>query len=200
MGPAALFPTRRAWLWAALAAAPGIATAQARLTPRLNGDTLSVSAAGLRLLEGKPLERLRNGAAVSFDFQLSLLAEGDRSALRRAFERFTFSYDLWEEKFSVVRRGVLRQAERLSAGAAEAWCLDNIAAPVAGLPPDRRFITRLEVRLADSPDPRSVHGQSGFSLTALVEVFSRPARGREPQWTLETGPLRLADLRSAGGK
>jgi len=195
MEPPALLPTRRAVIWAALGAAP-----QASLVPRLNGDTLLVRAAGLRLLEGKPLERLKNGVAVSFDMELSLLSVVDRSTLRRAFERFTFSYDLWEEKFSVVRRGVMRQASRLTAEAAGAWCLDNIAAPVAGLAPDRRFIARLEARLADSRDPKPDVQEPGFSLTALVEVFSRPARGREPQWTLESGPVRLADLTNAGGK
>jgi hypothetical protein len=195
MEPPALLPTRRVCLWAALGAAP-----QARLVPRLNGETVLVSATGLRLVEGKPLERLKNGVAVSFDFQLSLLSDADRSTLRRAFERFTFSYDLWEEKFSVVRRGVMRQASRLTAEAAEAWCLENIAAPVAGLAPDRRFIARLEVRLADSREPKPVVQEPGFSLTALVEIFSRPARDREPQWALESGPVRLADLSKAGGK
>lgn len=195
MEPPALLPTRRALLWAALAASP-----QARLVPRLNGDSLLVRTGDLHLVEGKPLERLKNGVAVSFDFQLSLVSEADRSTLRRAFERFTFSYDLWEEKFSVVRRGVMRQVSRLGAEAAEAWCLENIAAPVAGLAPDRRFIVRLEVRLADSRDPKPVLGEPGFSLTALVEIFSRPSRGREPQWALESGPVRLADLKNAGGK
>ena len=200
MEPPALFPTRRAWLVVALAAPLPLAASEARLVPRWNGDVLLVSAADLHFLAGKPLERLKNGAPVSFDFQLSLLASADRSTLRRAFERFTFSYDLWEEKFSVVRRGVMRQASRLGAEAAQAWCLENLAAPVAGLAPDRRFIVRLEVRLADSRDERPVLGEPGLSLTGLVEIFSRPSRGREPQWTLESGPVRLADLSNAGGK
>ncbi|MCX6637832.1 MAG: hypothetical protein NT090_22480 [Acidobacteria bacterium] len=201
MEPAVLFPTRRAWLVAALAAPLQLAAREARLVPRWNGDVLLVSAADLRFLEGKPLERLKNGAPVSFDFQLSLLADTDRSSLRRAFERFTFSYDLWEEKFSVVRRGVMRQASRLDAEAAQAWCLENLAAPVAGLAPDRRFIVRLEVRLADSRDRRPVLGEPGLSLTGLVEIFSRPSRGHEPNWTLETGPLRLEEIgRQTGGK
>ncbi|MEK7753147.1 MAG: hypothetical protein AAB654_14580 [Acidobacteriota bacterium] len=201
MEPPALFPTRRAWLVAALAAPLQSAAREPRLVPRWNGDVLLVTAADLHFLEGKPLERLKNGAPVSFDFQLSLLADTDRSTLRRAFERFTFSYDLWEEKFSVVRRGVMRQASRLGAEAAQSWCLENLAAPVAGLAPDRKFIVRLEVRLADSRDARPVLGEPGLSLTGLVEIFSRPSRGREPNWALETGPLRLDEIgRQTGGK
>ncbi|MDP2997653.1 MAG: hypothetical protein Q8N47_09200 [Bryobacterales bacterium] len=201
MEPPALFPTRRAWLVAALAAPLQPGAREPRLVPRWKGDALLVSAADLHFLDGKPLERLKNGAPVSFDFQLSLLAVADRSNLRRTFERFTFSYDLWEEKFSVVRRGVMRQASRLGAEAAQAWCLENLAVPVAGLAPDRKFIVRLEVRLADSRDARPVLGEPGLSLTGLVEIFSRPSRGREPNWALETGPLRLDEIGGqTGGK
>ncbi len=201
MEPPDLFPTRRAWL-AVVFAAPLQPTAHdTRLAPRLNGDTLLVSAAGLHFLEGKPLERLKNGVAVSFDFHLSLLADTDRASLRRAFERFTISYDLWEEKFSVMRRGIARQASRLTADAAEAWCLENLAASIAGLAPDRRFIVRLEVRIADLGDGKPAAGAPGFSLTSLVEIFSRPSRGRESSWALEAGPLRLQEMgRNSGGK
>lgn len=194
MAPA-LLPSRRAWLLLPLAAAGAPAAGPAELTPRLRGDTLTVAAPGLRFLEGKTLERLKNGISVSFDFQLSLLADGDRSPLRRAFERFTLSYDLWEEKFSVIRRGVLRQASRLSAEAAQSWCLENLAAPVAGLAPERRFVIRLEIRQADGRDAKPVLGDPGLSLTGLVELFSRPARAQQANWALETAPLRLADIR-----
>jgi hypothetical protein len=198
--PPALFPSRRAWLLISFAAPGALAAGAAELVPRLRGDTLTVAAPGLRFLEGKTMERLKNGVSVSFDFQLSLLADSDRSPLRRAFERFTVSYDLWEEKFSVVRRGVMRRASRLSVEAAEAWCLENLAAPVAGVAPDRRFVIRLEVRQADSRDAKPVLGEPGLSLTSLVDLFSRPARAHEPNWALETGPLNLAGIgRTARG-
>jgi len=82
----------------------------------------------------------------------------------------------------VVRRGVMRQASRLTAEAAEAWCLENLAAPVAGVAPDRRFVIRLEVRQADLRNAKPVLGEPGLSLTSLVDMFSRPARAHEPHW------------------
>lgn len=185
MRPAALIFVSCAWL----------AAGETRLVPRRGESAIVVSAPGLRFLEGSALDRLKNGVSVSFDFQLSLLDEGDRAPLRRAFERFTFSYDLWEERFSVVRRGVLRQASRLSAAAAEAWCLDNLAVPVAGLAAERRILVRLELRVTGSREDKPA-----LSLAALIDLFSRPARGHDLRWTLETPPLRLAELNHAGGK
>ena len=42
-------------------------------------------------------------------------------------DRFTVSYDVWEEKFSVVRVSDFRRSLMLlSASSAESWCLDNI--------------------------------------------------------------------------
>ncbi len=200
MEPPALFLTRRAWCAAASTAAFGLAAGDAVVVPRMNGEALSVSAPGLRFLEGKPLDRLKDGVPVSFDFQLSLLAAGDRAPLRRAFERFTISYDLWEERFSAVRRGVLRQASRLTARAAESWCLDNLAVPTTGLARDRRVVVRLELRAADGNDSAPTRGDDGFSLTSLVDIFSRTARGRQPQWALETQAMRLDQVNGAGGK
>ncbi len=204
MAPPALFPHRRALLFAALGAPVVLRAGAAELVPRLNGDALSVTAPGFHFLEGKTVDRLRDGLPISFDFHLSLLSAPDRSPLRHAFERFTISYDLWEEKFSVVRRGVLRKASRLSARAAEAWCLDNLAAPVSGLPPERKIFVRLEVRQADTRDGKPVLTEPGLSLTGLVEIFSRPARPNEARWSVETGPLSLAEIgkpaRDAGFK
>jgi len=195
-----LFPTRRAVLRAVLGAPPALGAAPAGITPHVNGESLFVTAPALHFLEGGTIERLKNGVPVSFDFQLSLLAAADRGPLRRAFERFTVSYDLWEEKYSVVRRGVLRKASRLAADAAEAWCLENLAAPVTGMAADRRFVVRLEIRLADSKDAKPVLGEPGLSLTGLVDIFSRPARGHEQRWALETGPMRLAELNKTASK
>jgi len=178
----------------ALLAAAAILVASEDLIPRLANDHLMVSAPRLRLLSGKPLERLRNGQPVSFDFQLSVAEPGALAPLRRAVERFTFSYDLWEEKFSVVLRRSNRTASHLPAGAAEAWCLDNLQLPVRGLSLDAPVLVRLEVRGQEARDNRPVLAEPGISLTGLIELFSRPARGQQPRWTLETGPLRLGGL------
>lgn len=204
MAPPALFPHRRALIFAALGVPVALRASAAELVPRFSGDAVCVAAPGLHFLEGKTIDRLRDGLPVSFDFHLSLLSAPDRNPLRQAFERFTISYDLWEEKFSVVRRGVLRKASRLSARAAEAWCLDNLAAPVAGLPPERKVHVRLEVRQAEMRDGKPVLSDPGLSLTGLVEIFSRPARANEARWAVETGPLSLDEIgrppRGAGFK
>ncbi len=132
-----------------------------------------------------------------FISQLSLSLDGNRSILRRLPERFVLSYDLWEEKFSVTRLGGSpRTAARLSAQGAEAWCLESLAISTSGIAPDKPFWVRLDLRAVDPRDQESVVGDSGISLTRLIETFSRPARAQQPHWTLERGPLRLADLKS----
>lgn len=181
-------------LGAAVLVALALLAAAEDLIPRLAGDHLMVSAPRLRFLTGKPLDRLRDGQPVSFDFQLSVAEPGALAPLRRAVERFTFSYDLWEEKFSVVLRRSNRAASHLSAAAAEAWCLDNLHLPVRGLSLDTPVMVRLEVRGQEARDSRPVLADPGISLTGLIELFSRPARGQQPRWTLETGPLRLDAL------
>jgi hypothetical protein len=164
------------------------------LAVRLDGDRLRVSAPNLRFLAGRPLERLKNGASVAFDVQLSLSIEGGR-VRERAADRFGISYDLWEERFSVTSLGPsARSVSRLTPTAAEAWCLDHLALPAAGLPPARPFWIRLEVRAEDPRERLTAVGETGISLSRLIEIFSRPARDPQARWTEEAGPLRLADI------
>jgi hypothetical protein len=67
------------------------------------GKELHVAAPQLHFLEGKPLEQLHNGASVTYALTLTLTS--GFSATMRLQERFVLSYDLWEEKFSVVQAG-----------------------------------------------------------------------------------------------
>ncbi|MGH9629843.1 MAG: hypothetical protein ACRD7E_16120, partial [Bryobacteraceae bacterium] len=147
-------------------------------------------------LAGKPLERLRNGHSVAFNMQLSALGEAKTSVLRRSFERCVVSYDLWEEKFSVTRmRSSPSSASRLSAKAAEQWCVDNISLPSAGLPRDRSIWIRLDIQAQGPKDPPILSDDEGVSLAALVEIFSRVTGTQPPNsWKLEAGPLKIADL------
>jgi hypothetical protein len=169
---------------------------------RLAGGNLQLSAPGFRFLDGKPLERLKNGATVPFDIQVSVLADGKMVVLRRSFERFVFSYDLWEEKFSVARmRTSEATASHLSASAAEAWCLSKFSIPTAGIPDDRAFVVRVEVRAANGRDPGSRDDDEGFSITTLIDLFSRPARQHgDSQWRTESRVLRIAELRRDGSR
>jgi len=197
-GPPGL--TRRRLL-AGLAAPFPAAVSGPSLVARLEGDRLRISAPHLRFLNGRPLERLRDGASVVFDVQLSLWTQRTAGLRERAIERFVVSYDLWEEKFSVARPGRPPQTvSHLTATGVEAWCLDHLTLSVAGLAPERPFWIRLELRAQDSRERPGVAGEPGVSLTRLIELFSRAHQGRQSPSVLEEGPLRLADLRKAAGR
>jgi hypothetical protein len=165
------------------------------LTVRRVGDQFQVTAPRLHFLTGRPLERLRNGAAVPFDFQLTLFAGSKSNAVERALDRFVVSYDLWEEKFSVVRlRDFRKSSPNLSAGAAESWCLQNVLLAAQGVPADKDLWVRLEIRSAEMKPQNGATENSGINLATLIEIFSRPAQARQERWMLETGPFRLAEL------
>jgi hypothetical protein len=167
------------------------------LIVRRSGDVIRVTAPRLHFITGKSLQRLHDGAIVPFDFQLSIAAGAKSNIVERAFERFTVSYDVWEEKFSVVRlRDFRKSAANLSANAAEAWCLENILARTAALPTDRALWARLEVRSAEPKEPSSYpYGDPGISITTLIGVFSRPPRPAQDHWAFDSAAFRLADLK-----
>lgn len=173
---------------------PGVTLAPVELIPRMTGDQLLVSAPKLHFLLGRQLERLHNGGTVPFDFQLSVSDAKGNPALQRALERFVISYDLWEEKFKVVQlRNLQKAAAHMTAAATEAWCLENISLSRANLPTDRSVYIRLEVRTADAKPMGSQ--DSGISLSTLIDLFSRPSRGSQDSWTIESGPFKFADVR-----
>lgn len=165
-------------------------------------DQVQVSAPNLHFLAGRPLERLRNGNSVAFDFHLAILNHDKQQILRRNFERFVISYDLWEEKFSIARmRSTRSSVSHLSAAAAETWCMDNMAVSSGGLPDEKPVWVRLEIRAQDSRAQRSMTDEEGLSLANLIEIFSRPAKAQDPQhWRLEAGPVYLRDIRKSGGR
>jgi hypothetical protein len=166
------------------------------LVPRRFGDHVRVIAPRLHFLTGKSLQRLHDGAVVPFDFQLSITAGSKSNVVERAVERFTVSYDVWEEKFSVVRpRDFRKSASNLSANAAESWCLENLLARAAALG-DRQLWARLEVRSAEPKEPSSFpYADPGISITTLIGIFSRPPRPAQDHWALESAAFRLADLK-----
>jgi hypothetical protein len=177
------------------------AASREQLSVVWDGDDLHVAAPQLHFLAGKPLERLKDGASVVFLTQLTLTTDSFNSILRRAPERFVFSYDLWEERFSVTKLGPgQRMAAHLTAAAAEAWCLDNVAISASNLPQDHPFWLRFELRAADAKDEAAVIGEPGINLTRLIEMFSRRPRDQQPQWTADAGPLRLGDLKRMAGR
>ncbi len=171
------------------------------LVARLANDHLRVSAPQLRFLTGKLLERLHSGAPVAIVFQLSLSTDRAMSVWGRDVARFVVSYDLWEEKFAIARLGrPAGSVSHLTAEAAQAWCVEALALPVAGLALERPFWLKLEGRVENSGEEAGLESETGMSLARLVELFSQRSRQQQERWTAQAGPLRLADLGKSSGR
>ena len=188
--------SRRNWLLAGMAIGVSRLRAADALEVSFDGDSLRVAAPALHFLTGKPLERLRDAATVTFLSQLTLSADRDgRVVVKRQPERLVVSYDLWEEKFSVT---ILGQGQRRpfigTAQQAEDWCFDNLALSALGVAPDRPFYLRFDLRTADRRALANVVGDSGVSLTGLIDLISRKPGPGEFAWTRTFGPFRLKDL------
>ncbi len=166
---------------------------------RKEADQLRATANNLRFIGGHPLEQMRNGGTVAFDFNLTLL-DSMRNVIRRSFERFVISYDLWEERFSVTRlRSARTSASRLSESAAQSWCLDNISILSSGLPDQQQFTARLDISVQQNrpEEDRS----DGLPLSTLIDLFGRAAKKQGPQhWRMESAPIRLRELRQNSGR
>jgi hypothetical protein len=164
---------------------------------RRAGQELRVSAPRLHFLTGKPLERMRNGASVTYDMQVTIFGDNRQTVLRRGFERFVLSYDLWEEKFSATRvRGTRTAATRLTAEQAESWCLDHLAVPAAGLTESAPVYVRLDVRALEPKERRASDEEEGISLGRLIDIFSKlgaPVPGNH--WRAESGLILLRNLK-----
>ncbi len=163
---------------------------------RLADGLLRIAAPNLKFVSGKPLERLQNGAPVPFAFQLAVSTDRWATVLSRDIQRFVFSYDLWEEKFAVVKMGYPRKSvSHLGARAAEAWCVNELALAPAGIGERQPFWVRLDVRSEDPAEQAELDRQDSVSLTRLIEMFSRRTRGEQNRWLADAGPFRLDDLK-----
>jgi hypothetical protein len=192
--------SRRSWLLAGLAIPVFRAWAEPVLRVTSDGDNLHVAAPQLHFLTGRPLARLKTGNIVVFLSQLTLFRDDRVTVIRRKPERFTVSYDLWEEKFQVGMAVDRRSASRLSLEDTETWCLENLAISALGLETQRPFWLRFELRAASEKEISEVAGDSGISIRSLIEMFSRRAGPDEGHWTLNAGPLRLGDLPRISGR
>ena len=141
-----------------------------RLAARLDGDLLRISAPNFSFLSGKSLERLKDGASVAFDAQLTVSSSPNYLiAEAHSVARFAVSYDIWEERFSVTRitdrPDQKRTASHLSGPAAEAWCFDKLAISRADLPADKPFYLHLDLRVEDPRDQTGILGDTGISIS-----------------------------------
>ncbi len=197
--------TIRFW-WLLTAFLSGIAFAMfaEELVLSTEENRLEFSAPSVHFLTGRPLERLHNAAEVPFDFHVTVWAGSRARTFNESAARFVISYDLWEESFAVTRvDGPRRRVSHLSANEAEAWCLKEMAIDLDGLAATTPIWAQMEIRANDGDGSRGLFGpaeigESGISLTGLIEIFSRPPAREQRNWTLEAGPITLEQLRQRG--
>ena len=153
---------------------------------------MRIAAPRLHFLVGEPLNRLRDGATVKYEFQLTAKTDRSGGVLTRSAEQFAISYDLWEEKFAVMKLGSSsRSVSHLSAAAAEAWCVENTSIPVAAINSNQPFWIRLDFQVNNAAALPDQVDNSGFILTGLIDIFSRRTRSEQLHGSEEVGPLRL---------
>ncbi len=187
--------TRRRWLLAGLTIPVFRLRGAQGLSVSFDGDNLHVSTPGLHFLTGRSLSRLKDADTVTFLSQISLFTDEHGTIFRRGYpERLVVSYDLWEERFAVTIPGVSRSHSHMTASEAEAWAIDNLAISALGLAPERPFWLRFELRATSPKEISRVMGDSGISLSGLVEILSRKPGPDDPYWMRSAGPLRLTDL------
>lgn len=186
-----------------MAALFAVTTPPPELQVRLDGDYLRISAPRLNFLSGKALEHLKDGASIAFAAQLTITPSPNSGITdARTVAHFALSYDIWEEKFSVVRIGDRPESRRASqshmtAQQTQNWCLDNLVIDRSALPNDHAFWVQLDLRPEDPHDQLGIVGESGINITRLIEIFSRPAKPGPNNLSLQSGPFKLAELRKA---
>ncbi len=196
--------SRRRWLMAGLSLTLSAARGEEKPSVLFDGDTLRMAAPNAHFLTGKPLQRLKDGATVVYLAQLGLYDDG---AFQRPFrlanvDKFAISYDVWDvDKFSVAMLTTApRKTGNLSAPQAEAWCLENLAISASDLAPDHRFWLKLYMHTADTRDLSGVVAGPGLSLAEFVMRLGKRPGADDPPFSLEAGPLRLADLVRTPGR
>ena len=147
----------------------------------MSAGEIRVTAPSLHFLTGKSLSRLHDGAAVPFDFQLIITAGSKNNVVARSLERFTVSYDVWEEKFSVVRvrdfRTLGHAPFRRRAPNPGAWTISVIPAAESA----SRTSNSGRAWKSAAPNPKNLlarqrfRHQSGHSDRDLQPAFASPA-------------------------
>ena len=183
-------------VWVFVLVVIGTAFAAEPMKARLEGDRMKVSAPSLRFFVEAPLEHLHNGTSVTFRLTLGLAQRPDFPATRIDTQRCSVSYDLWEEKFAVTHLAPTpTSVSHLSVEAAEAWCVDKLSLPIAGLAEDQSLWLRLEFIEESTDEQDEDSGPFGLGLGNLIDIFSRPDREQLLRGGQELGPVQLRGLR-----
>ena len=162
------------------------------MTVSTSGGEVHVQAPGFRFISGQPLARLKNGLPVRVELELRVLAgPGAETAASQVRQTFVLSYDLWEERFAATISGAgSRSVSHLTAAAAEAWCIEQLAVPVSRLGSLRNqpFWIRLESKIVDGEsDGRD---SEGLTLRGIIDTLSRKA-GEKTSRSTEGGPFQV---------
>lgn len=161
---------------------------------RRSGDNVAVRAPTFTFIKGEPLARLKDGRTVRVDLTLAILPRQGAARVAETQQSFVLSYDLWEERFAVTLPGPpSKSSAYLTAGAAEAWCLDQLMVPITALGSlgkDVPFWIRLEYRIQDGDLP-SRPNDPADTLQGMIDALSR--RRKAGEWTnsVEAGPFRI---------
>jgi hypothetical protein len=178
-------------LLALLAWCPAAAAAQSvNMIP--SADAVRIRAPGWSFLDGEPLARLKDGRTVRVELIVTALAAPGRTSVTAVRQIFSLSYDLWEERFAVAIAGARgASVSHLTAAAAEAWCVEQMAIPIASLRAlrDARFWIRVDCRWLDGEQPADP--DEGLTLQRIIDVFSKRKKSESPARTIEGGPFRL---------
>ncbi len=184
---------RAAAVLCALLAWPAVRAAAQALTIENVGDAIRLHAPGFSFLDGDLLARLKDGRTVRVELTAMALPGPGKSPAAAARRIFALSYDLWEERFAVTAVGAhTPSVSHLAAAAAEGWCVEQLAIPIAalgGLGRDAPFWIRLEYRVVDG-DTSADPAESGYTLQALIDILSKRRKTESSPHALEAGPFR----------
>ena len=182
---------------------PAVRSSAQGLSVDAVGDALKIRAPGFSFLKGEPLARLRDGRSVRIELTGLVLPGPGKQPAAAARRVFALSYDLWEERFAVTTVEARAQSvSHLAQTAAEAWCVGQLAIPLTALGTlgsDQPFWIRLEYQILDS-DPAPDQSDSGYTLQALIEVFSRRRKTEASPHALEAGPFRTPARRQSSAR
>jgi len=184
----------------AVLAWPAVRSSAQGLTVDAVGEALRIRAPGFSFLKGEPLARLKDGRSVRVELTSLVLPGPGKQPAAAARRVFAVSYDLWEERFAVTTVEARSQSvSHLALAAAEAWCVEQLAIPLAALGAlgrDQPFWIRLEYRILDG-DGTSTQSDSGYTLQALIDALSRRRKTEASPHALEAGPFRIPARRSS---
>ncbi len=174
-----------------------VAAQSKSLTVERRGDILRMTGPRLHFLEGKALEKLHDGATVIYLITATAFEAHTKKTVFLLQERFSISFDLWEEKYSVAQlRQDGRTVSRLTAAMTEAWCLDNMPVPVRTIPDGQRFMIRLECSVDESYSGNKGKSGSGLTLEGLIDLLSRKKNEAPLYWEATSDLLLLSDLKN----